>query len=61
MTDIINLLCLVGTMLQPVLAKDTDSEINITFKNMDVMTSTQIMQLQHVQEETSNFKRSTRN
>jgi hypothetical protein len=30
-------------MLQPALAKDTDSEINITFKNMDVMISTQIM------------------
>ena len=36
MTDIFNLLCLVGTILLPVLA--TDSEINITFKNMDLTT-----------------------
>ena len=29
MTDVFNLLCLVGTMLQPVLATDRDSEINL--------------------------------
>ena len=43
MTDIFNLLCLVGTMSQPVLAMDTDSGINITLKIMDVMTSAEIM------------------
>jgi len=48
MTDIFNLLCPVGIMLQPVFATDTDSGINITFRNMDVMTATQIMKLQHV-------------
>jgi len=49
MTDIFNLLCRVGTMLQLVLATYTDSGINIRFRNMDVITSTQIMKLQHVQ------------
>jgi hypothetical protein len=49
MTDIFNLLCPVGTMLQPTLATYTDSAINIRFRNMDVMTSVQIMKLQHVQ------------
>jgi len=47
-------------MLQAVLATDTDTEINIIFKNIDVMTSTQIIKLQHVQYETSYFKLSTR-
>lgn len=47
-TDIFNLFCLVGTMLQVVLATGTDSEINI-LKNMAVTTSTQIIKLQHVQ------------
>jgi len=49
LTDIFNLLCLVGTMLELLLATDTDSWINIIFRNMDVMTSTQIITLQHVQ------------
>jgi len=45
MTDIFNLLCPVGTMLELLLASDRDSGINIRFRNMDVMTSTQIMKL----------------
>lgn len=49
LTDIFNVLCFVGTMLQPVFATDTDSRINITFRNMDMTTSTHIMELQHVQ------------
>jgi dephospho-CoA kinase len=49
MTVIFNLLYLVGTMSKAVLAKVTGSEVNITSKNMHVMTSAQIMKLQHVQ------------
>jgi hypothetical protein len=48
MTDIFNLSCLLGTMLQPVFATDTDSWINIGVRNMDVTTSNHIMKLQHV-------------
>lgn len=51
-----NLLCFVGTMLQPVFATDTDSGINIRFRNMDLMTSTQIMKLQYVQYQSICFK-----
>jgi hypothetical protein len=48
MADIFNLLRLVGKMLQPVLATHTNSGINIRFRNKDVMTSTQMMKLQHM-------------